>query len=156
MKKWLLLLFVFILITVFVAINTYQNAFDYQREQSNKATLVALKEEPNLEISDVTFYNGNSSYTIIYGKINNKEQIVCVPTNDKEQVIVVNPEKGITADEAINLLQKEQNPLEIKSVNLGIEQNIPIWEIVYLNQKNRYSYYYVTFKDGEFIKRYTL
>ncbi|MFZ3588691.1 PepSY domain-containing protein [Bacillus sp. DJP31] len=156
MKKWIFLLIVIVLLTILVGINTYKNAFDYQREQTKKATLVAMKTEPDLEISEVAFYNGTSSYTIIYGEINHNKRIVCVPTNELEKVIVVNPDKGISKEEALKQLQQEQNPLEIKSVNLGIEQNIPIWEIVYLDQNNRYSYYYVTFKDGQFIKRYTL
>ncbi len=156
MKKWLLLFFIFILFLISVGINTYHHAFNYQKSQSNKAILVALETEPDLEVSKVTFYNGNSSYSLFHGEINNNNRIVCVPNDSMDEVIIFNPENGITAEDAIEILQREQNPLEVKSVTLGIEQNSPIWEIVYLDQKNRYSYYYVTFKDGQFIKRYTL
>jgi uncharacterized protein YpmB len=157
MKKWLSFFFVFlIIIIIWASIDSYQHAFEYRDTQSRKAVQVAMQTEPQLEITDISFYNGNKSYTIIYGMIGHLNRIVYVPTNGKDDVLIIDPTKGISADQAVNKLLEDRNPSVIKSVNLGIEQNVPIWEIVYLDKENRYSYYYVTFKDGQFIKRYTL
>ncbi|MBM6619827.1 peptidase M4 [Bacillus suaedaesalsae] len=156
MKKWIFLGIILFGVFIWFGVHTYQNAFEYRYKQSSKAIEQAKEEVPNIEILDVTYFNGNESYTIVHGKIDGEEHIVCVPNNKKLDIIEVNPEKGITAQEAIGIVKDERNPLEIKAVNLGIEQNIPIWEIIYLDEQNRYSYYYVTFKDGQFIKRYTL
>ncbi|WP_456278577.1 PepSY domain-containing protein [Bacillus sp. AK128] len=156
MKKWIALLIVIFIIVIWTSIDTYRTANLYRTEQGDQAINVAKEQEPDLEITDITFYNGNQSYTIIYGRIGEKTQIFCVPTDEKGEVIIIDPKNGISAEEAVNLLTEERNPSSIQSVNLGIEQNVPIWEIIYLDQNNRYTYYYVTFEDGEFIKRYTL
>ncbi|KAA0550227.1 peptidase M4 [Bacillus sp. BGMRC 2118] len=156
MKKWIFLCIIMIGVMIWFGVHTYQNAFDYRNKQDSKAIEQANEEVPNLEIIDVTYFNGNESYTIVHGKKDGEEQIVCVPFNEKLDIIVVNPKKGITAQEAVGIVKEERNPTEIKAVNLGVEQNIPIWEVIYLDEQNRYSYFYVTFKDGQFIKRYTL
>jgi uncharacterized protein YpmB len=158
MKKWLVLGFVLVILIIWLGIDTYQHAFEYRAVQAEKAIQVAQKEEPDLEVLNASYYNGNDSYTILYGVVGNQkeEQIICIPDNSKKDIIKVNPSNGITADEAVNIVKQERNPAVIKSVNFGIEQDVPIWEVVYLDEKGRYSYYYLTFKDGQFIKRYTL
>ncbi|WP_246942122.1 hypothetical protein [Bacillus pinisoli] len=156
MRKWIVFLIVIIIISVWTTIDTYRSAHTYRNQITEKATATVKKQEPGLSVNEVSFYNGTKAYTIIYGTVDEQEQIFCVPSEQEDEIIVVNPKKGITANEAINILKNDRNPVEIKSINLGIEQNVPIWEIIYVDQKNRYSYYYVTFKDGEFIKRYTL
>ncbi|MBM7661285.1 uncharacterized protein YpmB [Bacillus mesophilus] len=156
MKKWIALIIVLLIIVGWTSIDTYRSANQYRTQQGEEAIQIAKEKEPDLEVNNISFYNGNQSYAILYGEVDGESQIHCVPTNGKGEIIVVDPTKGISADEAVQLLTEERNPLSIKSVNLGIEQDVPIWEIIYLDQKNRYSYYYVTFKDGEFIKRYTL
>jgi uncharacterized protein YpmB len=155
-KKWLIFGSVFIILLVWLSMDTYKYAFDYKDHQKEKAIELATKKLPAFEVLDVSFYNGNESYTILYGIEENKEQIVCVPIESKLEIITIDPSNGITAEDAIQIVQRERNPVAIKSVNLGIEQNVPIWEIIYVDENNRYSYYYVRFQDGEFIKRYTL
>jgi uncharacterized protein YpmB len=155
--KWLIISLVLFTLTIWLCIDTYQHAFKYRDIQKEKAIQLAKKDEPSLEVMNVYYYNGNDSYTIIYGMVDqNKEKVICVPDDNKLDIISVYPSNGITAEEAIQIVQMERNPMSIKSVNLGIEQNVPIWEVIYLDEQNRYSYYYVTFKDGQFIKRYTL
>lgn len=156
MKKWIFLALITLGVVIWFGVHTYQNAFEYRNTQSLKAIEKAKEEVPDFEVNDVTYFNGNESYTIIYGKVDEKDHIVCVPNNSKLDIIEVNPVKGITAQEAVGILKEKRNPKDIKAVNLGVEQNVPIWEIIYLDEQNRYSYYYVTFKDGQFIKRYTL
>jgi uncharacterized protein YpmB len=158
MKKWIIFGFVGAILIIWLGIDTYQHANKFRDAQTEKAIELAQKEEPSLEVSNVTYYNGNDSYTILYGVVGNQkeEQIISIPTNSKKGIIKVDPSNGITADEAVSIVKRERNPTLIKSVNFGIEQDVPIWEVVYIDEKDRYSYYYVTFKDGQFIKRYTL
>ena len=39
---------------------------------------------------------------------------------------------------------------EILKVKLGVENNIPLWEVTYIDDDNRYSYYNLAFQDGQF------
>ena len=41
-------------------------------------------------------------------------------------------------------------------VKLGFENDVPLWEVTYIDDDNRYSYYYLEFKDGKFLRRYSI
>jgi len=157
MKKWILFVFIIVISVIWIGFDTYKYANEYHQQRSEQARMRAKEIESSLAVTEITFYNGNQPYTIIYGEdADQKEMIICVPASADHEVLVLDPSKGITAEQAVSILKEDRQPVSIKSVNLGVEQNIPIWEIIYINQQNRYTYYYLTFKDGEFIKRYTL
>ncbi|MFP3393521.1 peptidase M4, partial [Brevibacillus sp. SIMBA_076] len=50
----------------------------------------------------------------------------------------------------------KSKPKEILKAKLGFENNIPLWEVTYIDDDNRYSYYYLEFKDGNFLRRYSI
>jgi uncharacterized protein YpmB len=60
---------------------------------------------------------------------------------------------GLSKDEAIQKLLQEQKPKKIISVRLGMEKNIPLWEIYYRSENNLINYYYVHFETGEWLKK---
>ena len=63
--------------------------------------------------------------------------------------------EGISQEKAVAKLTAERDPKEIVSVRLGMEKGLPLWEITYIDQENRYSFYYLSFEDGTFIRRYS-
>ena len=46
--------------------------------------------------------------------------------------------------------EPKSKPKEILKVKLGVENNIPLWEVTYIDDDNRYSYYNLAFQDGQF------
>jgi uncharacterized protein YpmB len=70
-------------------------------------------------------------------------------------VIVKKIKSGVSKQEAIAKLKAERNPKEIISAKLGMEKGVPLWELTYIDDDNRYSFYYLSFKDGTFLKRYS-
>lgn len=52
--------------------------------------------------------------------------------------------------------EHKSKPKEILKIKLGFENNIPLWEVTYIDDENRYSYYYLAFKDGQFLRRYSI
>ncbi|MFD1738516.1 PepSY domain-containing protein [Bacillus salitolerans] len=157
MKKWIVVLLCILIIVIWQSIFTYKSAQDYLTNQHKKAISAAKGVESIMEVTDISTYHGTSSYSIIYSILSDdSERIICVPNKDNLEIITIDPEEGISKEEAIEIVRNNRNPLSILSVTIGVEQNVPIWEITYLDQQERYSYYYVTFKDGTFIKRYSL
>jgi uncharacterized protein YpmB len=157
MKKYVLMFIIVVLLLIWQSIYTYQRAVEYQNQQHNSAIRIAKEIDEIVEVKRVTTYNGKQSYSVVYGiREDNTERIICVPNQKDNQIITIDPAEGITEEEAVEIVIADRNPAEIKSVTIGIEQNVPIWEVIYLDEQNRYSYYYITFKDGQFIKRYTL
>lgn len=71
-------------------------------------------------------------------------------------MLVKKQSSGITKDEALKKVNKEYSPVEIISVRLGMDEEIPIWEVKYKDKSDRYTFDYVNFYDGEIIKHMAL
>ena len=46
--------------------------------------------------------------------------------------------------------EPKPKPKQIVKVKLGAENDIPLWEITYIDQEDRYTYYYLEFQNGEY------
>lgn len=77
----------------------------------------------------------------------------------KRETIVRKKSEGISEKEALQRTieqvgddskEHKSKPKEILKIKLGFENNIPLWEVTYIDDENRYSYYYLAFKDGQF------
>jgi uncharacterized protein YpmB len=104
-----------------------------------------------------TFY-GHRKYHVLSGtNAQNKKVYVWIPqTKKNESVIVKKQSSGITKEQAITNVNKEYDPVEIVSVKLGMDEEIPIWEVKYKSQSGRFTYDYVDFNNGEVIKHMAL
>ncbi|UQX54599.1 hypothetical protein M5V91_01655 [Cytobacillus pseudoceanisediminis] len=71
----------------------------------------------------------------------------------KGKIVTLKESEGISRNEAINRLKQEKNAAEIMSVRLGMEKNIPLWEIHYRSGSDLINYYYIDFKTGEWLKK---
>lgn len=60
----------------------------------------------------------------------------------------------ITEEEAVEIASVGKDVDEIVSVNLGMEDEVVLWEVTCINSKGNYSYYYVNASTGEMIKSY--
>ncbi|WP_026673080.1 cell wall elongation regulator TseB-like domain-containing protein [Alkalihalobacterium bogoriense] len=158
MKKW-----VFFGIVLFVVVIVSMSTYFYQTIRS---PIVAEKEVISnfiIENTDVTivdtveFYHGTESYFVIKGvNEQNENVIVWINKEDRDSIIVRNAADGITKEQVRSFALSELDPKKIISIRLGYENNRTVYEITYIDEEDRYSYYYMTFSDGTFVKRYSL
>jgi len=155
MRKWGFILIAAVCIFIWIAVETYGSAVEPKRLAQSKALQRAKEEVEFAEIHDIHTYHGDQQYITIMGtdKADN-HIIVWVPENE-ERVIVKKANKGITKEDAISKLKADRNPKEIISIRLGMENELPLWEITYIDRENRYSFYYLSFEDGTFLRRYS-
>ena len=109
-------------------------------------------------MKSVDYYNGKSAYIVVQGTDEKGEQlIVWVP--EKKGYCSKEKSEGISEKEAIQRTieqvgneskESKSKPKEIMKVKLGFENDVPLWEVTYIDDDNRYSYYYLEFKDGKF------
>lgn len=156
MKKWILFLSLFFIIIFWQSFDIYQKAVAPKKLTEKQAVNIARDQADLQTIQNVTSYYGNKSYSVVKG-LNDKDEkmIVWVPQNG-EILTIRKASSGISKEEAVNILQKDQQPNKIVKAVLGLEKGIPVWEITYLDEQNRYSFYYIDFQHGKFIKRYSL
>lgn len=153
-KKWLWISGFVILMVIGVSLFIYMKAMEPLNEAEEMATNIA-KEEASIEtVQNFSIYNGTQTYYIIQGKASNgKNMIVWIPEKEKNRKIVVKEaKKGVSQEEAKRIVEREKSPQEIKSVKLGMENNIPLWEIYYSSNEDSISYYYIDFDTGKMLK----
>ncbi|MBS4199480.1 DUF5590 domain-containing protein [Bacillus sp. FJAT-49732] len=154
MKKWILIIFPLIILIISASLYVYIDA----RAPLLKAEQYAeqrAKTEAHLVSNDEFFvYHGTKTYYVIKGK-NEKgtETIVWIPEESKKDIIIKKASDGISEKDAISKLIQEENPKKILGARLGMEKNLPIWELSYLDQNSKLNYYYIHFDSGKWWRK---
>jgi uncharacterized protein YpmB len=152
-KKIIIIILIIVLIVIGISSCIYLNAVDPIDAAQEKAVKMAKEESDLQEIEDFSVYNGEETYYVIKGKNQYGTGIYIWIPEKKGRIIVRKQSDGISKKEAVDKLMEEKNPTEIISVRLGMEKNIPLWEIYYRSEGNLINYYYVDFKTGEWLKK---
>jgi uncharacterized protein YpmB len=158
MKKWLFIGAITV-VTLFIwqAVFYYVEIFDKQQSLQEKATNRAFSETELQSIDDVDYYHGKHAYIVLFGvNEEGKELIVWVPEENEQDIVTKLAEEGWTEEDVKEYIKKERKVNKIRDIHLGIEDGRPLWEVIYLDEQNRYTYYYVNFENGEFLKRYSI
>ncbi|MGG5253824.1 DUF5590 domain-containing protein [Neobacillus sp. SM06] len=153
MKKWITILIVFVVILVGVFVKVYITAREPLKAAEKKAVAIAEKKASLAKVTSFHLYHGLETVDVIEGTNKKGENIVIWIPEKTKQVIVKSAKSGLSKADAIKKLLQEKNPKKIVSVRLGMEKNIPFWEIYYLSDNNLINYYYVHFQTGEWLKK---
>ncbi|MGE7764782.1 DUF5590 domain-containing protein [Peribacillus sp. NPDC096540] len=155
MKKWLIIASILVLCFIGFVGGAYIKALQPKKEAGNEAFEKA-KEEGGLEtMEDFYLYNGQDSYSVIIGKgENGAKKVVWLPEDEKKEIVVENYKDGKSKKEILSIVNEKLNPQKIISVKLGMEKNVPLWEVTYLDESERFNYDYYDFKTGEWLKYY--
>ncbi|AKS38645.1 copper amine oxidase [Anoxybacillus gonensis] len=143
---------------LFAALSLYIHAYSEAVSSKNESEQRAVKQAEKkgiVQVTDVYTYRGNDVYVIVTGKDDEGEQWIVWVTEKGKVAVMHRASEGITKQEALSSV-KPYRPKTVISVKLGMEKGIPLWEITYIDEQNRYSFYYVRFEDGAFLKRYHL
>lgn len=153
MRKIIVFLVLLIVICVGVFIKVYTSAQEPLNDAEEKAITLAKESGELSQLEDFHLYHGTEMVNVIEGKNKKGENIVIwIPEKSKE-VIVEKRKDGISKEDAVKRLMAEKDPQKIISVKLGMENNIPLWEIYYRSENNLINYYYVHFNTGEWLKK---
>lgn len=155
MLNWIKFITAFLL-TLFtvIAIAIFYTANKPISEEKNKAVEAAKRTGQIETILDVQPYNGTTSLVTVFGENPSGEKVAVFVDDSKddkfEEVKLTN---GISAEQAMEIVLKEQKADEVMHVLLGIEDNEPIWEVAFKNEHGKLNYVYIQFQDGEWVKR---
>ncbi|MGE7779934.1 DUF5590 domain-containing protein [Peribacillus sp. NPDC097264] len=155
MKKWLVIASILVLCFIGFVSGAYIKALQHKKEAGNEAFEKA-KKAGGIDTKDEFYlYNGQTLYSVIIGKTKNgSKKIVWIPEDEKKKIVVRNFKDGKTKKEILNIVNDKLKPEEIISVKLGMEKDVPLWEVTYLDDSERYNYDYYDFKTGEWLKYY--
>lgn len=155
MLNWIKFITAFLLTLVTViAITVFYNAYKPVSSVKKEAEALALRSGQVTTVTDVQPYNGRSTLVTVFGKNEKGEQVaVFVQETEEEKYKEVKLKEGITAKEAMKIVQDEQNPDKILHVLLGVEEKEPIWEVAFKTESGKLNYVYIQFQDGKWSKR---
>ncbi|PYZ98387.1 hypothetical protein CR205_07275 [Alteribacter lacisalsi] len=152
----------------------YQSAASSQITGSDQAKAYALAEGYLTEVERADYYYGRRAYTVLSGEDQNGEAAYVwieqqAEANEDEEddaensaedweprVVVRTQDEGISREEAEEIASRELEIQEWKQVRLGMIGDTPVYEMVYIDTDNRYSFYYLSFDDGSYIRHYQL
>ncbi|MEI4790341.1 cell wall elongation/penicillin-binding protein regulator TseB [Bacillus sp. FJAT-53060] len=128
-----------------------------QKEQGHEAAIERAKEQGKLvQVDEVETFVGKEKQFIVEGKNKQNETMyVWVPASKKEKVIAKKAKEGMTSNQAVQAVQKENTVSKLKDVKLAREGDVLLWEVTYLNENKQYSFSYVDFTTGRVEKNLT-
>ena len=153
MKKWILIIVIALAVLSAASIKVYQKAMDPINSAKATALHLAKQQVTISEVDDFHIYHGLETVSVIEGKNKKGEKIIVWVPDKSKKIVVKKAKSGISKQEAIDKLLQERKPKKIISVRLGMEKNIPLWEIYYRSDNNLINYYYVHFETGEWLKK---
>ncbi|WP_066312963.1 DUF5590 domain-containing protein [Bacillus sp. FJAT-29814] len=153
MKKWILILIAVVIAALGTSIKVYLSATEPLKDAQNKAIARASAQVHFSKVEDFHIYNGLETVYVIEGENQDGKEIIAWVPDKKGKIIVKKAAEGLTKQEAVQKLLEEKNPEKIISVRLGLEKNIPLWEIYYRSDNDLINYYYIHFETGEWLKK---
>ncbi|TSB46949.1 PepSY domain-containing protein [Alkalicoccobacillus porphyridii] len=158
MKKWMIISAIsLVLIGIGLSVYAYSIIRAPLNERLASAEASVLASEELESITDISYYHGQSSFFVAKGfDADGDAAIAWLLEDGEEPVQVLKESEGISEEEAVAITESAVNTETIQSVKLGMENNTALYEIKYLTDSDHQGYYYLTFSDGSFIKRYSL
>ncbi|MEH7117902.1 DUF5590 domain-containing protein [Neobacillus vireti] len=153
MKKWIVIPLIVIVVIAGSLIKIYFSSVQPVKAAEKKAVSIAKGKIQLSEVDDFHIYNGIETVYVIEGKNKQGSKVIVWVPEKSKKVYIKKAKDGLTKEEAIQKLVNEKQPKKIISVRLGMEKNIPLWEIYYRSENNLINYYYVHFETGEWLKK---
>lgn len=145
------------MITIVIAVIGYSIYFyQYINETKTDNFLVTearVLEELTLDsIDNISRYHGTIPYHVVEAKTNDQEELlIFVDQSDESAALIVYSKSSLFTDEAILAEWRAATTYqEIYQTQYGLRNDIPLLEIVYVDQSDRLSYDYYRLDNGEY------
>jgi uncharacterized protein YpmB len=155
LKKWITISSILIICFCAVVAGAYIKAMEPKKDASQVAFEKAKQEIGLVKMEEFYLYHGTEAYAVVVGQDENGEKkVIWLPDDKNLKAVSMNYSEGKTKEEIEEIATNQLNPEEIISIELGMENNVPLWEVTYLDSTNTYNYDYYDFKTGEWLKYY--
>lgn len=154
MKKWILTGLAILLAALLAVAGLYSSALHPLKTARAQAEAKALDSNLLQSADEYYLYNGSASYSVVIGKdADGEKTVVFLPEKGNAEPTVMKWSDGISKEKAFNMVQEEARPKKVLGVRLGMEQDIPIWEISYLDENSTLNYMYIQFETGKWWRK---
>ncbi|WP_026676980.1 DUF5590 domain-containing protein [Fictibacillus gelatini] len=156
MKKWLLIVFFMVVVLViWQSISLYETIQAGKNGSRNKAVKIAKERYNLVKVQSGEPYYGNKAYFVVEGK-NKAHKSIIVWVDEKGNTYSETKSSGLSKKEMLAYTRRNLNPKKIIDIRLGMDNDHPIWEVVYIDSNNRYTFYDGYFENGSRYKKYSI
>ncbi len=154
-KKVLAIIALLFVLVIVVGAATYHTSISPKYTDVEKG--IEIAEKNSVQIVEKAYVSyGNEAHIVVTGK-NSDNKNVLVWINKKTNAVITKlASEGISEQQAIASLKKDYRSKEIISVKLGMEKEQPLWELTYINEQGKYSFYYIYWQNGSKYMHITL
>lgn len=149
MKKWIAVIAAIVLaLLVWRGWAIYDGIVTPHAEEHDQAAVKAQKQYDLKKVMEVSDYHGSHDYHVITAMNKKGKKVFAWMADGKGKSFVKAADKGWSKDKVKQYATNKLHPKKVISIQLGVEDQVPLWEIVYRDQNNRYTFHYLRFKDG--------
>lgn len=145
LKRLVIVLSIVMIIFLILGIKTMRP----YNQAKKQAVELAHKHVDFSEISDFYWFNREETIFTLVGETDKGRKVVVFIPEKGNKIKVVDQDKGITEDQALQLIESEYQPNEIIKINLGLIKEVPVWEVVTKNADKSMNYYVINFETGK-------
>lgn len=121
-------------------------------KKAKKETIAIAEEAAGLvTVSDFYWYNRDKTYFSVFGLNEADKEIMVIVAKDGGKTLILNQDEFITEQQAKKLTREDKGSVDILEARIGLEGDIPIWEISYKEENGRLGYYVLTAKSGKWV-----
>ena len=142
---------VFLLSFILLTSVLYVRSTRPMRQAKEEATTIAKKYAKLETVDRFYWFNRQDTYFSLLGKNDKDQAIAVIIPETGEKVTILDQKEGLSEDEIRELAFQEYQPDKILKVELGLEDQKPVWEVT-LRREGALSYILLDFKDGKEVK----
>ncbi len=126
----------------------------------------AIQNSPLVEVSEVTRFNGEHAYDVVYGKteenqpgyafvpiVNEKDDEVDQEEEQQLETLFVLEEEGIREQEMLAKWKENCRNCTLEKMTPGIANDNFVWEIIYKNEQDKFVFSYYLFSTGSLLEQ---
>lgn len=155
MLNWIKFIVAFLLaLTSVITVTVLYNADKPFSLAEKTAIESAMTSGQLVSVSSAEIFNGTDSIVTVFGMdANGDETAVFVNGNPEDGFQEVKLADGISAEKAVANVKQELDVKKVLHVTLGVEEEGPVWEVVFKSDNGKLNYVYLFFENGQWWKR---
>ena len=153
MRRRTMLLFVCTFLVIFFgAAGIFYLSQSEKLRAKDQAVEIAAQKVQFTKITDFYWYNTEETYYSLAGTTVEGQQLYAIVSPAKKEVTILQQDAVINEQEARSITKQAKNTDKILEARLGMIKDEPVWEVNYRTKNQRIGYYYISARNGQWIK----
>ncbi|HEX7065684.1 MAG TPA: DUF5590 domain-containing protein [Bacillales bacterium] len=124
-----------------------------RERELTKASQTAMNQYHLKQVLEVSYYHGSHAYHVVKAVNQKGKKIYIWLPEGKGKTITKQVKEGWTKARVKQYTRDQLHPKKLIAIRPGIELNTPVWEVVFIDQKNRYTFFYLRFDGENWVKK---